>query len=49
MTMPDLSQLDRIYLATGKTDFRKGINGLVTVITEQFALEPYQRNLFILW
>ncbi|MBN7274746.1 hypothetical protein GNF18_06305 [Ligilactobacillus pobuzihii] len=35
MTMLDLSQINRIYLATGKTDLRKGIDGLVTVITEK--------------
>jgi len=29
MTMLDLSQINRIYLATGKTDLRKGIDGLV--------------------
>ena len=47
MTMLDLSQVDRIYLATGKTDLRKGIDGLVTVITEQFDLDPYQSTLFL--
>src|SRR5699024_435839 len=47
MTMLDLSQIDRIYLSTGKTDLRKGIDGLVTVITEQFDLDPYQSTLFL--
>ena len=47
MTMLDLPQVDRIYLATGKTDLRKGIDGLVTVITEQFDLDPYQSTLFL--
>ncbi|WEV56586.1 IS66 family insertion sequence element accessory protein TnpB [Ligilactobacillus acidipiscis] len=47
MTMLDLSQIDRIYLATGKTGLRKGIDGLVTVITEQFDLDPYQSVLFL--
>ena len=47
MTMLDLSQVDRIYLATGKTDLRKGIDGLVTVISEQFDLDPYQSTLFL--
>ena len=47
MMMLDLSQVDRIYLATGKTDLRKGIDGLVTVITEQFDLDPYQSTLFL--
>ncbi|WP_270334136.1 IS66 family insertion sequence element accessory protein TnpB [Ligilactobacillus acidipiscis] len=46
MTMLDLSQIDRIYLSTGKTDLRKGIDVLVTVITEQFNLDPYQSVLF---
>lgn len=47
MTMLDLSQLDRIYLATGKTDLRKGIDGLVEVIAEQFEFDPYQSTLFL--
>ncbi|WP_405076379.1 IS66 family insertion sequence element accessory protein TnpB [Ligilactobacillus acidipiscis] len=47
MTMLILYQIDRIYLATGKTDLRKEIDGLVTVITEQFDLDPYQSVLFL--
>lgn len=46
MTMLDLSQIDRIYLATGKTVLRKGIDVLVTVITEQFDLDSYHSTLF---
>lgn len=47
MTMLDLSKIEQIYLATGKTDLRKGIDGLVAVISEQFELDPYQRALFL--
>jgi len=47
MTMLDLSLIAFIYLATGKTDLRKGIEGLVTVITEQFDLDSCQSTLFL--
>ncbi|MQB95692.1 hypothetical protein DN440_07895 [Lactobacillus reuteri] len=30
---------DYIYLVCGKTDMRKGIDGLVMVITEDYGLE----------
>lgn len=45
--MLDLTKVDSIYLATGKTDLRKGIDGLVAVITDQFELDPYRNTLFL--
>ncbi|WP_148095634.1 IS66 family insertion sequence element accessory protein TnpB, partial [Ligilactobacillus salitolerans] len=35
------------YLVTGKTDLRKGIDGLVAVVTDEFALDPFQNALFL--
>jgi transposase len=32
---------------TGKTDLRKGIDGLAAVITEEFDLDSFQKNLFL--
>ncbi|MDF7639192.1 IS66 family insertion sequence element accessory protein TnpB [Lactobacillus sp. ESL0791] len=43
----DLHQIDRIYLVCGKTDLRKGIDGLITVVQNQFKLDPYCSNLFL--
>lgn len=32
---------DYIYLACGATDFRKQVDGLVTIINSQFKLDPF--------
>ncbi|PKM51709.1 MAG: IS66 family insertion sequence hypothetical protein [Firmicutes bacterium HGW-Firmicutes-7] len=38
-----------IYLATGYTDLRRGIDGLSAIIRLQFHLDPYDKNtLFLL-
>ena len=37
---------DHIYLVCGKTDMRKGIDGLVMVIAESYGLELYSNSLF---
>lgn len=33
-----------VYLATGYTDLRRGIEGLAGIIRFQFELDPYDRN-----
>ena len=38
---------DHIYLVCGKTDMRKGIDGLAMVIAENYGLELYNNSLFI--
>ena len=38
---------DYIYLVCGKIDMRKGIDGLVMVIAENYGLELYSNSLFI--
>lgn len=35
---------DRIFLATGPTDFRKQISGLVAIVSMQFKLDPFQES-----
>jgi len=37
----------RIYLACGKTDGRKGINGLAATVQNSFALDPYETAIFV--
>lgn len=39
----DLHQLKGIYLICGKTDLRRGIDGLAATITDQYELDPYSR------
>ncbi|NMV53462.1 IS66 family insertion sequence element accessory protein TnpB [Lactobacillus reuteri] len=36
-----------IYIVCGKTDLRKGIDGLAIVIAENFGLELYDDSLFL--
>lgn len=45
--MLDLRQINQIFLVCGKTDLRKGIDGLVDVVQQQFELDPYQKALFL--
>lgn len=37
----------RVYLACGKTDMRKQINGLATIVEGSFQLDPYDGALFV--
>ena len=37
----------KIYLATGYTDLRRGIDGLVGIVQEQFKLDAFDDTLFL--
>lgn len=39
----------KIYLATGYTDLRRGIDGLAAIVRFQFQLDPYDRNTLFLF
>lgn len=43
----DYNQIDRIYLAAGHTDLRKGIDGLALIVQRQLQLDPFSRALFL--
>ena len=43
----DYSGADRIYIACGYTDMRRGINGLASIVQEQFQLDPFTNTLFL--
>ncbi|MCM2629796.1 IS66 family insertion sequence element accessory protein TnpB [Lactiplantibacillus plantarum] len=43
----DVRKLNGIYLVCGKTDLRRGIDGLARVVTEQYELDPYDKSLFM--
>ena len=38
------SGFKKVYLATGFTDLRRGIDGLANIIRFQFKLDPYDKN-----
>jgi len=45
----DATSFKKIYLATGYTDLRRGIEGLSAIIRFHFKLDPYDRNTIFLF
>ena len=43
----DYNGAERIYVACGYTDLRKGIDGLASLIQQQFELDPFTNTLFL--
>ena len=39
----------KIYICCGRTDLRKGIDGLATLVREQFQMSPFQENVLFLF
>ena len=36
-----------VYIACGYTDLRRGIDGLASLVQQQFQMDPFQRALFL--
>ena len=45
----DASGFHKIYVATGYTDLRRGMEGLANIIRFRFHLDPYDRNTLFLF
>ena len=45
----DATGFDKIFIATGYTDLRRGIDGLASTIKYQFELDPFQKNILFLF
>jgi transposase len=43
----DYTSVNNIYIICGKTDMRKGIDGLATLIQDSFELDPYGDSIFL--
>lgn len=43
----DYTNVKNIYIVCGKTDMRKGIDGLATLIQDAFELDPYGDSIFL--
>ncbi|WP_445928213.1 IS66 family insertion sequence element accessory protein TnpB [Levilactobacillus sp. HBUAS70063] len=43
----DPSKIGQVYIVCGKTDLRRGIDGLAGVVQEQFNLDPYSQALYL--
>ena len=44
-----ITSFQAIYIYCGKCDLRKGIDGLATLVKEQFRLDPFQKNVLFLF
>ena len=44
-----VDQFEKIYLATGYTDLRRGIDGLATTIHQEFDLDPFNKDILFLF
>ena len=45
--LSDFTGADRVYIACGYTDLRKGIDGLAAMVPQQFQLDPFTNTLFL--
>ena len=45
--LSDFTGADRVYIACGCTDLRRGINGLAAIVQQQFNLDPFTNTLFL--
>jgi transposase len=43
----DATGFDRIFIACGYTDLRRGIDGLAGMVQNEFHLDPFQNVLFL--
>ena len=43
----DFTGADKVYIACGCTDLRKGIDGLARLVQQQFELDPFTNTLFL--
>ena len=43
----DFTGADKVYIACGYTDLRRGIDGLATIVQKQFDLDPFTNTLFL--
>ncbi|MGE7689943.1 IS66 family insertion sequence element accessory protein TnpB [Lysinibacillus sp. NPDC097214] len=43
----DFTSVQNIYIICGKTDMRKGIDGLAALIKDSFKLDPYSDSIFL--
>ena len=43
--LEDLSKVKQIYIACGRTDMRKNIDGLAALVVQKFGLDPMDKSL----
>ena len=45
--LSDFTGADRVYIACGYTDLRRGIDGLAALVQQEFQLNPFSNCLFL--
>lgn len=45
--LSDFTGADKVYIACGYTDLRKGIDGLASMVQQQFQLDSFTNTLFL--
>lgn len=45
--LKDFTSAERVFLAVGYTDLRKGIDGLATLVQQKVELDPFTNTLFL--
>lgn len=45
--LSDFTGADKVYIACGYTDLRRGIDGLVTMVQQEFQLDPFTKTLLL--
>lgn len=43
----DFTGAERVYIACGYTDLRRGIDGLASLVQSQFQLDPFSNTLYL--
>ena len=45
--LSDFTGADKVFIACGYTDLRRGIDGLSSIVQQQFSLDPFTYTLFL--
>ena len=43
----NINQLGQVYLISGKTDMRQGIDSLASLVREKYQLDPFSQKIFL--
>jgi transposase len=47
--LSDAKGFTKIYLATGKTDLRRGVDGLASIIESEFQINPFEKDVLFIF